>query len=111
MTGWILCERDPFLKAIGIFSTQTAAEDAAIDGRYVLIPFNANDLYENLLSEGNVGAIYFEASGLQTQVANLTSTIDALQAAGQVMNNKINQLIDAVQDLVERVEILEGQGG
>lgn len=105
--GWILCERDPEIKVIGIFKTQDQAENATIDGRYVIIPFDAGVLYEDLVSEGAVGAIFFTAEGLKTNVEQLL--MDVAQ-----INNKINQIIPAVQalqvdvqDLVDRVTALE----
>jgi hypothetical protein len=107
MTGWILCERDPAIKAIGIFSTQAGAEEAAVDGRYVVIPFNAGDLYEDLISEGAVGAVFMQASGLQTQVEDNANDIINIQSFGATLNNKINLLIAAVQDLQDRVTALE----
>lgn len=105
--------------AVGVFGTQAAAQQAAIDGEYVIVPIEANRVYTNMIDETLPGAIVFQADGfetrltaLETQADNIQAELDTTQSQAQTKFSQVDSRLDGhdttLTDLETRVATLEG---
>ena len=115
MVAWILCENNGgALKPVGVFGSEQAGRDGAIDGHYLLIPIDTGQIYDNMISISAPGAVLFEKSGektrltaLEDQAVIILAGIDQISARLDTMQANFQTANAALQDLTARVEALE----
>lgn len=120
MKIWLLCKTDP-IKPIGVFLNQDSAKGAAVDGRYLVLPIEAGETYNDLLDENLPGALYFDREGyeqavqavknaladIRSDISDTNTRIDNLQAT---VTTKLQNINNQLTDLDARVTALEGGG-
>jgi len=98
--------------AVGVFGTQNAAQQAAVDGEYVIVPIEANRTYANMIDETLPGAIVFQADGFQTRLTALENQADGIQTeldnTQSQAQAKFTQVDGRLDDLEARIATLEG---
>ena len=101
--GWFMYQRWDGV-AVGVFSTEENAKQAAVDGEYVLVPIEANQSYVGI-DESLPGAIVYQADGFDTRLTAVETDLDNTKTQAQT---KFAQIDAEIADLQARVVVLEG---
>ena len=99
--------------AVGVFGTQNAAQQAAVDGEYVIVPIEANQTYINMMDETLPGAIVYQADGFDTRLDAVENTVANAQIAFQNLHDEFDtfktQAQAAVQSLNQALALLDAR--
>ena len=101
MRGYFLAEEKlGELIPRGVFTDQNLARYAPSSGRFLVIPIEADRLYDNLLDDTLPGAVYVDA--VTDDLANRIETLrtQALNQLGNIQNE--------ITDIKARLDALEG---
>ena len=83
--------------AIGVFSTEDGAKQAAVDGEYVLVPIEANQSYASI-DESLPGAIVYQADGFDTRLTEVETDLANTKTQAQTKFADIEARLIALEN-------------